>query len=46
MAQSGLDLFPYTRMRRMRRSDFSRRLMAANQLSVKDLIFQVFVLEG
>jgi len=28
MAQSGLDLFPYTRMRRMRRNDFSRRLMA------------------
>ena len=46
MAQSGLDLFPYTRMRRMRRSDFSRRLMAENQLSVNDLIFPVFVLEG
>ena len=46
MAQSGLDLFPYTRMRRMRRDDFSRRLMAENQLSVNDLIFPVFVLEG
>ncbi|KTF13734.1 porphobilinogen synthase [Pseudoalteromonas sp. H105] len=46
MAQSGLDLFPYTRMRRMRRNDFSRRLMAENQLSVNDLIFPVFVLEG
>ncbi|TMP02674.1 porphobilinogen synthase [Pseudoalteromonas sp. S3178] len=46
MAQSGLDLFPYTRMRRMRRSDFSRRLMAENQLTVNDLIFPVFVLEG
>jgi len=46
MAQSGLDLFPYTRMRRMRRDDFSRRLMAENQLSVSDLIFPVFVLEG
>ncbi|WP_457934265.1 porphobilinogen synthase [Pseudoalteromonas sp. SCSIO 43210] len=46
MAQSGLDLFPYTRMRRMRRSDFSRRLMAENQLSVNDLIYPVFVLEG
>ena len=46
MAQSGLDLFPYTRMRRMRRSDFSRRLMAENQLSVNDLIYPVFVLDG
>ena len=46
MAQSGLDLFPYTRMRRMRRDDFSRRLMSENQLSVNDLIYPVFVLEG
>ena len=46
MAQSGLDLFPYTRMRRMRRSDFSRRLMAENQLSVNDLIYPIFVLDG
>ncbi|MCQ8879681.1 porphobilinogen synthase [Pseudoalteromonas shioyasakiensis] len=46
MAQSGLDLFPYTRMRRMRRNDFSRRLMAENQLTVNDLIYPVFVLEG
>lgn len=46
MAQSGLDLFPYTRMRRMRRNDFSRRLIAENQLSVNDLIYPVFVLEG
>ena len=46
MAQSGLDLFPYTRMRRMRRSDFPRRLMAENQLSVNDLIYPVFVLDG
>ena len=46
MAQSGLDLFPYTRMRRMRLNDFSRRLMAENQLSVNDLIYPVFVLEG
>ncbi|QMW14438.1 MULTISPECIES: porphobilinogen synthase [Pseudoalteromonas] len=46
MAQSGLDLFPYTRMRRMRRDSFSRRLMAENQLTVNDLIFPVFVLEG
>jgi len=30
----------------MRRDDFSRRLMAENQLSVNDLIYPVFVLEG
>jgi porphobilinogen synthase len=30
----------------MRRNDFSRRLMAENQLSVNDLIYPVFVLEG
>jgi porphobilinogen synthase len=30
----------------MRRDDFSRRLMAENQLTVNDLIFPVFVLEG
>ncbi|OCQ18753.1 delta-aminolevulinic acid dehydratase [Pseudoalteromonas luteoviolacea] len=46
MAQSGLDLFPYTRMRRMRRDDFSRRLMCENTLTVADLIYPVFVLEG
>ncbi|MCF2859705.1 porphobilinogen synthase [Pseudoalteromonas sp. SMS1] len=46
MAQSGLDLFPYTRMRRMRRDDFSRRLMCENSLTVADLIYPVFVLEG
>ena len=46
MSQSGLDLFPYTRMRRMRRDDFSRRLMSENQLSVSDLIYPVFVLDG
>ena len=38
--------FPARRMRRMRRDDFSRRLMAENTLTVNDLIFPVFVLEG
>lgn len=38
--------FPTTRMRRMRRNDFSRRLMRENQLSTEDLIWPVFVLEG
>ena len=38
--------FPQTRMRRMRSDDFSRRLMRETQLTVNDLIFPVFVLEG
>ena len=38
--------FPWLRMRRMRRDDFSRRLMRENQLSAADLIYPVFVLEG
>jgi porphobilinogen synthase len=38
--------YPYTRMRRMRRDDFSRRLMRENRLSPDDLIYPVFVLEG
>ena len=38
--------YPARRLRRMRSDDFSRRLMAENQLSVNDLIYPVFVLEG
>jgi porphobilinogen synthase len=38
--------FPSTRMRRMRRDDFSRRLMRESQLTVDDLIEPVFVIEG
>jgi porphobilinogen synthase len=38
--------FPHTRMRRMRFSDFSRRLMRENHLSVDDLIYPMFVTEG
>lgn len=38
--------FPYRRMRRNRRHDFSRRLVAEHQLSVNDLIYPVFVLDG
>ena len=38
--------YPARRMRRMRKDDFTRRLMAENQLSVNDLIYPVFVLEG
>ena len=38
--------FPSTRMRRVRRDDFSRRLMRENSLTVDDLIYPVFVIEG
>ena len=38
--------FPARRMRRMRRDDFSRRLMRETALGVDDLIYPVFVLEG
>lgn len=38
--------FPATRMRRMRRDDFSRRLMRETTLSANDLIYPMFVLEG
>nr|WP_283102805.1 porphobilinogen synthase [Shewanella abyssi] len=38
--------YPQRRMRRMRKHEFSRRLMSENQLSVNDLIYPMFVLEG
>ncbi len=38
--------FPNRRMRRMRKHEFSRRLMAENQLTVNDLIYPMFVLMG
>ena len=38
--------FPETRMRRMRRDEFSRRLMRESALTVDDFIYPVFVLEG
>ena len=38
--------FPATRMRRLRANEFSRRLMRENTLTVDDLIWPVFVLEG
>ena len=38
--------YPSTRMRRMRRDDFSRRLMREHRLSSDDLIYPVFVREG
>src|SRR5690349_3419669 len=38
--------FPQVRMRRNRRTDWSRRLVAENALSPSDLIWQVFVKEA
>jgi porphobilinogen synthase len=38
--------FPSTRMRRMRRDEFSRRLMRETHLTVDSLIYPVFVVEG
>ena len=38
--------FPASRMRRMRRDSFSRRLMRETCLSADDLIFPVFIVEG
>jgi porphobilinogen synthase len=40
------DVFPARRMRRMRRDDFSRRLMCEHILTTDDLIYPVFVMEG
>ena len=38
--------YPSVRMRRMRRDDFSRRLMRETRLSTDDLIYPMFILEG
>ena len=38
--------FPTTRMRRMRRDNFSRRLMREATLNVDNLIYPMFVIEG
>ncbi|KHD08833.1 delta-aminolevulinic acid dehydratase [Candidatus Thiomargarita nelsonii] len=43
---SNLAPFPNLRMRRMRRDEFSRRLMRENILSVDDLIYPLFIVEG
>jgi porphobilinogen synthase len=41
-----IEQFPKTRMRRLRKQDFTRRLVAENQLTANDLIYPMFVLEG
>ena len=38
--------FPALRMRRMRRDEFSRRLMREHVLTTNDLIYPVFIIEG
>jgi porphobilinogen synthase len=38
--------FPRTRLRRMRRDDFSRRLMRESSLSADNLIYPMFVIDG
>ena len=38
--------FPANRMRRMRKDEFSRRLMRETRLTTDDLIFPVFIVEG
>src|ERR1700761_9035422 len=38
--------FPRVRMRRMRRDEFSRRLMRESRLTVDSLIYPVFIVEG
>lgn len=46
MAQYLNTSFPTRRMRRVRKHNFSRRLVAENQLTAGDLIYPVFVIEG
>ncbi|GLU34389.1 porphobilinogen synthase [Trinickia caryophylli] len=41
-----MSLYPLHRPRRMRRDDFSRRLMRETVLTTNDLIYPVFVVEG
>ncbi|KEI69966.1 porphobilinogen synthase [Endozoicomonas elysicola] len=38
--------FPATRPRRMRYNDFSRRLMRESQLSIDNLIYPIFIVDG
>src|ERR1700735_867442 len=46
MTGNRADSFPATRLRRMRRDEFSRRLMRETQLSADALIYPMFVVEG
>ena len=44
--QTSRGAFPGVRMRRMRRDDFSRRLMRGHQVTADDFIYPMFVIEG
>ena len=47
MASNTVDRrFPTTRLRRLRASEFSRRLVREHQVTVDDLILPVFIIEG
>ncbi|MFM8444268.1 MAG: porphobilinogen synthase [Methylococcus sp.] len=46
MSRTTYPAFPRNRMRRMRRDDFSRRLMRESHLTTDDLIYPLFVIEG
>ncbi|OOR98236.1 delta-aminolevulinic acid dehydratase [Haemophilus paracuniculus] len=46
MSQFLASSFPTRRLRRLRKHDFSRRLVAENTLTVNDLIYPVFIIEG
>jgi porphobilinogen synthase len=46
MTRHALSQYPAIRPRRMRRDDFSRRLMRETRLSADDLIYPMFVVEG
>src|SRR5581483_1905392 len=41
-----MSAYPATRMRRLRRHDWTRRLVAENTLAVSDLIWPIFVIDG
>ena len=46
MTKHALGAYPQRRMRRMRRDDFSRRLMRESRLTVDNLIYPVFIIDG
>lgn len=43
---SPLGKYPAVRMRRMRKDDFSRRLMREHRLTTDDLIYPLFIIDG
>lgn len=46
MIYSSYRQYPTSRLRRMRKDDFSRRLMRETKLTADDLIYPVFIIEG